>query len=94
MTLFIRKNGKSLFVTGRMAEMTDPLMRGPVDCPSRKRNSAEVHRLRCAGLNIATEWVRGTGNPYGVYHLREKLRRATKAEEQAHLQATLKAVLK
>jgi hypothetical protein len=92
--LIIRNNGTKLFVTGRMAEMTDALMKGPVDCPSRKRNSATVHRLRCLGLNIKTEWVRGVGAPYGVYHLREKLRRATKAEEAAHLQATLKAVAK
>lgn len=92
--LIIRKNGKQLFVTGRMAEMTSDLMRGPVDCPSRKRNSATVHRLRKLGLDIETEWVRGSGNPYGIYHLREKLRRATRAEEQAHLQATLKAVSK
>ena len=87
MTLYVCKNGKSLFVTGRMAEMVADLMRGPVDCPSRKRNSATVHRLRKLGLNIETEWVRGVTSPYGVYYLREKLRRATKAEEAAHLMA-------
>jgi hypothetical protein len=92
--LIIKKNGTKLFLTGRMAEMADGLMRGPVDCPSRKRNSATVHRLRCLGLNIETEWVRGTGSPYGVYHLREKLRRATKAEEVAHMNAAQKAVAK
>jgi hypothetical protein len=85
--LIIRKNKPKLYLTGRMAEMVSALMRGPVDCPSRKRNSATVHRLRKLGLDIETVWVRGVTSTYGVYYLREPMRRATKAEEAAHLMA-------
>jgi hypothetical protein len=89
--MFFLLNKTVLLLNGNVGAMLAQLTKGPVDCPSVRRNSAYVHRLRKAGVNIYTELVRGAvGTSYGIYHLKSSVRRMTAAEVAA-LRAEAKA---
>ncbi len=62
---------RQISVGGNDCRMLEQLRAGPVECPSRRRHSAEVHRLRKDhGVNIETERVNdGGGAWHGRYHL-------------------------
>ncbi|WP_171240896.1 hypothetical protein [Ruegeria sp. HKCCA5491] len=62
---------RQISVGGNDCRMLEQLRAGPVECPSRRRHSAEVHRLRKnQGVNIRTERIDdGGGAWHGRYHL-------------------------
>ncbi len=73
-TFIVKDKGhepRQISVGGNDARMLEQLRAGPVECPSRRRHSAEVHRLRKDhGVNIETERVNdGGGAWHGRYHL-------------------------
>ncbi len=62
---------RQISVGGNDCRMLEQLRAGPVECPSRRRHSAVVHRLRKHhGVNIKTERIDdGGGAWHGRYHL-------------------------